>query len=82
MTPDPAAEIARLAADVQLQAGNLIDRIRSGTPRGQLPNEFVGYLNLAANLIAIAAAEVAENGLYVNPAPTSRVDRVLAKAGA
>lgn len=65
MTATLTAELAALAADVQARAAALTDRIRANLPSGALPNEFVGYLNLAANLLTIARDEITTDGLYI-----------------
>ncbi len=77
-------EIAALAADVQARAAALTDHIRAACPDGHLTNEYLGYLNLAANMLTIAAAEINEDGLYIaEPADLDTadpdIDRLLAE---
>ncbi len=88
---DMITELAQFAADVQRRAADLTDRIRQTCPEGHVVNEFVGYLNLAANMIAIARDETLTDGLHIPLEPADLdtadpdVDRLLAqlvKAGA
>ncbi len=69
MSTDLTAELAEFTGDVQRRAADLADRIRAATPAGHLTNEFVGYLNLAANMIAIARDETLTDGLHVPVEP-------------
>lgn len=71
MTPaDLTADLAAFAAKVQQEAAALTDRIRRSAPDGTVPNEYVGYLNLAAGMIADTAAQVARDGLHLATEPT------------
>ncbi len=69
------AEIAALAADVQARAAALTAQAHTNCPAGHLTNEYLGYLNLAANMLTIAAAEINEDGLYIaEPADLDTAD--------
>jgi hypothetical protein len=69
MSTDLTAALAEFATDVQKRAAALTDQIRQATPDGTLPNAYIGYLNLAADMIADTARQVGRDGLYFTPEP-------------
>ncbi len=72
MSTDLATELAQFAADMQQRAAALAGRIRAACPDRHLTNEYVGYLALAGNLLAIAVDETVRDGLHIRltPEPT------------
>jgi hypothetical protein len=69
MSTDLTADLAAFAADVQTRAAALADQIRDNAKGGDLPHEYVSYLNLAAGMIADTARQVGRDGLYFTPEP-------------
>ncbi len=65
MTHPLTAEIAALAADVQQRAADLADRAAAAVPAGHISNEYLRYLDLAADLLRIARDEITADGLYL-----------------
>jgi hypothetical protein len=69
--------IDQLAARVHRDAEALIAAIKRDCPAGYRPNPFVGYVNLAALQLAIAATETADGQLYVPDTEPDDIDLLV-----
>lgn len=64
-TVDPAAALVALATDLRAKTATLNKQIKAATPDGLEPTLYVGYLDVAADLVATVAREAGNGRLYV-----------------
>lgn len=74
-----ADRIYDLATRLDRDVEALTREITASCPGGGETNPFIGYLETAAKLLAIAASETGDGRLYLPSEEASEIDRIIAE---